>query len=965
MTLLKSIRIFFNLVLLGIFLSTGILHSQDLSFYRIDDEDGLPSNEVYQTIQDPFGYIWIGCDAGLYRYDGLRFKEFSSKNQNSRSVSNLQIDKEGRLWCHNFTGQILRVEKDSLNVFYDASAENSQYVAFTIDGNNHIWISSKESIKIFDQSKQLIKKIENRSVGENLSEWLAFQAIDDRVIIADCSSHFFSIHKNTYRVSRIQVPSPIGHRNMFFTQKNSLIVFSEESPNRRYHILELEKTKLTKRLDFEPAEPALSYYFYRELGAYTFIGTSNGLLVSRKGQDVKKYFTGTKVSDIQLDKEGNYWVSTLHDGIIVLPNLEIEVFETANSELTDKNLYHLTVHENQLFIGTYSGEIYQHDGVNELKKVQDNPTTRYRAIRKIIFHKGIQYIACGPFIVKGRPELNELPELNNIRDMIIMDDRLYFIITDRCGYIDLKSSNPSVHIIRTKGGKKVIADPTSKQVFFACTDGLFSHHNGNSKELKFQGSSLFVSSFSLNRNVLWVGTMNDGLYTVDLNQQKIQFNPYNAIDGKSVRCMYIGSNYCWISTEVGLNRIRISDQHLTVFNKQDGINYIEINDLKELNGFIYLATIRGLIRFPIHTNGINLIKPKIAINGVRIGKEFRVNMSHLVVEPDQKGFTVYFTTTALRSRGNYHFEYRILNYDDEWKKLSPSSPFVSITGLPAGNYTFEVKAVNEDGIESEHPALLSIEIQSPFYLKWWFFLLIILVLVGLTTYIFLARIRLLQRKAIAKNRLILSQLTALKAQMNPHFMYNTLSSIQDFIWQNDTKNSNYYLSKFSLLMRKILDASDSSKISLNEEIEILSLYLELEQLRFGSSFKFEMSVDAKIDTENIYIPAMIIQPFIENAVKHGLLHRNGDKLLKVHFDLVENELHCVIIDNGIGRAKAEEIKKRQEAQHRSFATKATQKRIELLSLYEDSHYSFKITDLYENGEPRGTKVELILPFRLS
>lgn len=950
--------------LLCLFLGLN-LQAQNISSYRIDDEDGLPSNEIYQTLQDSFGFIWIASDAGLYRYDGFKFREFSSRIQNSRSVSHLKLDQSGTLWCQNFTGQILRVEKDSLQVFYDASAENSQYPAFAIDHSNHVWISSSESIKIFDQSKKLIKKIDNRSIGQNLSEWLAFQEMDDRVIVVDRSGHFFSIHSSSYQVTTILAPIPIGHRNMFFQQKNGVIVFSEESPIRRYHILEIGRTKLLKQLTIEPDESALIYYFYKKIGEYTFLGTSNGLWLSRNGGNVKKYFAGMKISDIQLDKEGNYWVSTLQDGIIVLPNPEIEVYETDNSVLEDKNLYHLSVHDDQLYVGTYSGEIYQHNGKDELKKIQENPNSRFRAIRKIVFHNGVQYIACGPLVIIGNPPLNELAELNNIRDMIILDNRLYFTTPDRSGYVDLKSSKPTVHIIRKKGGKKVIADPNSKQVFFACTDGLFVFQNGHLNELKYQNASLFISTFFLQKGELWAGTMNDGLYTADLNLKKLAFTPFYHISGKRVRSIYIGSEYCWISTEVGLNRIRISDQQLTIFNKQDGINFIEINDLQELKGSIYLATIRGLIRFPIHSRGNNAVKPRIAITGVRIGQQFQENPRQVEIDADQRGFTVSFATTAFRSRGNYHYEYRILNYDEEWKRLSASSPFVSITGLPAGNYTFEVRAVNEDGVESEQPATLSIVIKSPFYLKWWFFLLLTFVLIGITAYIFLLRIRFLQRKAKAKNRLILSQLTALKAQMNPHFMYNTLSSIQDFIWQNDTKNSNYYLSKFSLLMRKILDASDSSKISLNEEIEILSLYLELEQLRFGSSFVFDMTIDAAIDADHIYIPAMIIQPFVENAIKHGLLHKTGEKKLKVHFSLKENELHCLIVDNGIGRTKAEEIKKRQEAQHRSFATKATQKRIELLSLYDDSLYSFTITDLYENGEASGTKVELILPFRNS
>ncbi len=163
-------------------------------------------------------------------------------------------------------------------------------------------------------------------------------------------------------------------------------------------------------------------------------------------------------------------------------------------------------------------------------------------------------------------------------------------------------------------------------------------------------------------------------------------------------------------------------------------------------------------------------------------------------------------------------------------------------------------------------------------------------------------------------------------------------------------------------MRKILDASDQNRITLADEIELLELYLELEQLRFGDSFKYSIEISEEILLDSTYIPAMIIQPFVENALKHGLLHKSGEKTLQIKFTIQNSELYCSIVDNGIGREKANEIKKRQNSIHKSFATKATKKRIDLLSLYDSSNYNCLITDLYYDQQiALGTKVEISMP----
>jgi hypothetical protein len=306
-----------------------------------------------------------------------------------------------------------------------------------------------------------------------------------------------------------------------------------------------------------------------------------------------------------------------------------------------------------------------------------------------------------------------------------------------------------------------------------------------------------------------------------------------------------------------------------------------------------------------------------------------------------------------------------IGLDTNWKFVSALNNQVQYASLPSGKFIFEVKAVNEDGVESLNTERLKFLIHAPIWQRWWFYLLMFLVGSSGVAILFMIRIRFITRRAELRNKVTASQLTALKSQMNPHFLFNILNSLQDLILKHDIKNSNYYLNKFSLMMRKVLDVSGQDEISLTTEVEMLDTYLELEKLRFGDDFNYSIKLDEKIDADNLRLPPMIIQPFIENALKHGLLHKKGLKSLIIDFKIENMVLLCVITDNGVGRKKSEEIKARHGRSHQSFATKATEKRIELLNSYGTSNFSFEIIDNSIDGKSSGTTVIISIPYVIS
>jgi LytS/YehU family sensor histidine kinase len=210
-----------------------------------------------------------------------------------------------------------------------------------------------------------------------------------------------------------------------------------------------------------------------------------------------------------------------------------------------------------------------------------------------------------------------------------------------------------------------------------------------------------------------------------------------------------------------------------------------------------------------------------------------------------------------------------------------------------------------------------------------------------------------------ENDLRYSQETALKAQMNPHFLFNVLNSIKGYIYENDKKNATFYLSSFSDLVRKILNHSSSSKIKLEEEIDILKLYIELEAMLIQDDFKYNLVIEEDLDVSHIKIPALLIQPYIENAVKHGLLHLSTKKKLSVDFSMEGSNLLVVIDDNGIGRKRANEINEKRSSQQSGagFSTKANERRLEILNSI--ANIGVQIIDkVDEHSQPSGTQVIL-------
>jgi hypothetical protein len=291
---------------------------------------------------------------------------------------------------------------------------------------------------------------------------------------------------------------------------------------------------------------------------------------------------------------------------------------------------------------------------------------------------------------------------------------------------------------------------------------------------------------------------------------------------------------------------------------------------------------------------------------------------------------------------------------------------IQYESLSPGSYRLVVQASNINNEFNSPEKILLINISPAFWNTWWFRTLAIATII-LSVYLFyrsrIAFIRKEEKKKTAFNKQLAQiEMKALKAQMNPHFIFNCMNSINSYILENDKKKASDYLTKFSTLIRLILENSDKQKINLADELAMLETYIQLEQNRLDNKFDYHIHVDPSIKTTSFEIPSLILQPFVENAIWHGLIYKVEGGMINISIKKSSNQLACIIEDNGIGRSNAALLKQQQSVKHHSMGMKVTEDRLRILNQLNLERPSVNITDLFtETNEPCGTRAEIIIP----
>ncbi|HET6991753.1 MAG TPA: histidine kinase, partial [Bacteroidia bacterium] len=466
-----------------------------------------------------------------------------------------------------------------------------------------------------------------------------------------------------------------------------------------------------------------------------------------------------------------------------------------------------------------------------------------------------------------------------------------------------------------------------------------------------------------NDGKMWACTDSKGI--VEMEKGKI-IRFYNSADGlASDICYDIAFDDCnraWVGTNKGLCCIDLSgNQKTKTYNMSHGLISNEISRLAIMRNELYVNTPKGLCVVDVNQIHTNKIPPPVYItdileNNKSVGKENRFTYG-------ENNFTFILEAISYQNPSGILYMYRLSGLDTTWR--SSNTGEITFNNLDDGNYKLEAIAINSDGTKSKSPATYIFTITPPFWKTIWFFILEFLFLCGAVYGIILWRTRIIRKKESEKtalNKMIAEyQMSAIRAKMNPHFIFNAINSIQNYILDNNTQYAYDYLAKFSKLIRQVLVNSEHNLITLQTELEMLAIYIELEQRRFSNKFEYEIVSDEKIPLNEIKIPTLLIQPFVENAIWHGIMNlpktRTGK--LSICISSEKNELLIEIKDNGIGR-KESTLRKNGNG-HKSMGILLSQKRMEILKAIGNENIIIEIVDLFDEQQiASGTLVKIIL-----
>lgn len=956
-----------------LFLCHANLSAQEPFHRKISFIEGLPTQVIFDLHVNQKGLLFMGSDRGLMSYNGTQFKIFPFIDNLALSVNGIKEDADGRLWCKNFSNQVFFLNsKGYLQNFnpisnYFLEHQNQKLVDFFWINKNEFWLLTQDYVLLYQNSS--FKKV---------------FSINDRVELITGGDFNYSTNTltlfTTLRVVQIDKQNRITVIDATIGQKEGLTIakdFYYVTKNRQSGVFD------NQGVAYNSADiPSDSFFISLSLvEEQLWLCTTTGIFEVDVPQKRLKngFLQENKVTDIVIDKEGNRWVSTLDEGLFMIPDMRVNR-ATLDSRESKKFLLSLAKDPSgNIFAGDIKGNVYEVSTKGKFKMTYDTESTlevenifilqsqMYTSVglfdlgsskvkSKAFYGKSLAEDYLGNLVMAGsnfaalvNKNINESPKLPN-------EFSKDFFITDAANYQKI--------VLRYQRSRCAIYSFRHQKYYVGYSDGFYAYdHKGLAYEiLGHKGDKIIATDLKEDANGhLWVSTSQNGLFKIADQKVVKHFTTTDGLLSTFCRKIDVDDNGVWIATNEGINLYSFKDERMFNISAMMAFHGIAINDILCAQDKIWLATSSGLIFFQkdaIQTQGISNFKiNEIAINNVKNedkGFQFDYYNSRIQVRVDVAHF---------KSLGKYFIEYRLLPEDTIWHAQPAQLKDITFLSLKPNDYTLDIRLRSGDQISEVSTVFL--KVNKPFWMTYWFISLCFISL-GLLIYaVYKFALQQSSNKQFVKEQLALSQLTALRSQMNPHFMFNVLNAVQGLIYSNQKTKANEYLGAFSDLMRRTLDVSDKKEISIADELDTIKLYVELEQARFNDH-DFEAVYHLPEDKElcSYLIPTLIIQPFVENAIKHGLLHKVGSKLLQISVEQKTSDYWVFVIeDNGIGRLNSAKINQ-QIRKHQSFATKAIGHRIQLINKLSDKPIKINTEDLLDNfNKPNGTRVTIWIPVK--
>ena len=941
--------------------------AQTFRYTQYTTHEGLPIDNVYTATQDGNGFIWFSTDFGITRFDGYKFKNYDkSSGLSNTAITDIAYAGGDSLLIISYPNTIQAVHYDG-HINTVATVKEITLQKLTKHNNQYYFLQRNSGSFGVLQNGKVEVYVNEKYFGEKNVLTSAIISLGNRGIA-------FCTNKGLFIQNGNSIKKYLPNEDvLYFTEKKDNGIIAVSGNNLLVGDLDFNFKKLPYTL---PNKYRVLHMAAEDNGTIWFRGDDKGIfkLQNDKLDEVSARLglQNKIINSYFIDSEKNTWFCTDGAGVLFKKKTTFVNYETQDALVNNKVLT-LLKKNNKLYIGTSNGL-----SVKENDKIETVPVLNYKLGLNYVFKLfPTSNSDAGVCMSNGYPIQDSKDYKNyftnlNYKNKNIQVFNSTVLFAWECKKNDLWFTSIS-NLKHTIDNKEIFSQPLGKigiqkvytmatynnQTWLGAKGGLFYLKNNEFQKIDSIANhkiDLVYDLFVDSKNRFWIATEN-GLYVCENNIYK-KINLGKTLSGNYCRSIAEDRDGdIWCATWDGV----------FVINKNGVINYGTAEGIvsKICNTLVYDSS-KNVIYIGTD-NGLSELNKKdlyenYSYNNVNISCSFEDSiqvMNNDKLKSNQSNLNFYFSLPFYSGNNALQYEYKL---DDGTWNISPS-PSVFLSDISTGSHKLYVRAKKNGKLFTKTDAIFSFNIAKPFYTTWWFWLAILFA----SQYLFFKIINHYNKKAREKKlkeQQQQAEYVSLKQQaftslMNPHFIFNSLNSIQHYVNRQDRQSANKYLSDFATLIRKNFDAAQQSFVSLDEELETLRLYLSLEKMRFTDKFEYKFILSTTTEDDEWMLPSMVLQPFLENSIIHGLMPLTSKGLLTIEAFTKNNALHIIITDNGVGVEKSKLYKTNKK--HVSKGMQLIKERLEMLSSFSKEPILFSIEANNTNEENEGTKVSLCFP----
>jgi ligand-binding sensor domain-containing protein/two-component sensor histidine kinase len=958
----------------------GICRFDGQIFETFGEEEGMPSNYVNVVFEDSHHRIWAGTSQGVAAFDGLRFQAIAGKQGSKLPVSAIWEAPGQVLWLGTTNGiygydlQQKNLKKLSLAPALDQIGIFA-FCPVSASGQQYLWIGTHRGVWIYDQKTGGLSArtgmpanpVYALAQDKRGNVWMA--SFGDGLSVVDATGRQVFNRLRSGGLDRILCLHTATDGAVWAgTVSTGLAVFKNADST---------AVRITEA-DGLPQSHIRSITSDRN--GHIWIGTSGGGVARLSGQSFRHYnreegLLGSRVYALKEDHTGHIWVASSQNGVQVFDSSGIQPMARDSGRL--KGVKCKSIAEDKV------GNIWVATEGKGLAVIGAHRIRMLNRENKGFFSNMIQKVVCDP-------------------------TGAIWVATEAEGIARITPKDSTGFNVKTLGKNEGLPEMTIStmqvdgkgDIWFGTPNGKICRiTNGRVDRVLGEEAGLppgIISSMAFDENGnCWVGFKGDGIYFAPV-RENMRFHPVNTprrMSSKTIYLLLLDRNQnLWAGTENGVDRLLLEKGGTGVtdvvhFGKNEGFVGIETCQdaaISDHMGNLWFGTMNGLERYIpspykvestaplIHFQEISLFYKPISDTRYASFADFGAGgglKEGLELPWDQNHLSFSFKGINLDNPQQVRYRWKLEGADTSWSPLSVQNQ-VNYANLAPGTYKFMVQATTGENLFSS-TLTAPFTILKPFWMYWPFQLLVLLLMTGLialTAWLSVKRFKKAEQARRAQlevqNRLLQLEQKALQLQMNPHFIFNALNSIQSLISTQEFQTARQEINGFAKLMRSILTNSRQPFITLREEIDTLEQYLKIEQFCQQNAFTFSIRVSEALDPDAVSMPPMLLQPFVENAVIHGISHLQYPGKIELDFELHEDILTCMVSDNGVGREKAAFLRQSRKPGHQSTALAVTRERLE--AMCGQKHFKpLEISDVLDpQGSISGTRVVVKMPVEL-